>query len=310
MAVVLGGCNATEAPFQVATSNGWVAVADDTNRPANVRTCPSEVPELQPALAGVRAALATMDYAGRKEAVDALATASKAYPAEAEAHLLLGLAELWTLAEPAKDVDLATLGAAAFRSKQELEKAYELCPTDHRIPAWLGPIDARIGETLKDPKLFDEGLAILDKGIAEYPSFVLFSRVLVYANRPKTDPAFTQAVDAVLANIHACEAGPASDAGFNLKLDPACNNSPHAFHNLEGGSLFLGDVLAKAGRRAEALRIYTLAKLAPNVADWNWQALLTERIDGIDVRIGSYDGKGPTDEAWNRTDQCSLCHRQ
>lgn len=248
-----------------------------------------------------------MDLAGRAAAVDTLVEATKAHPDSAEARLLLGLGHLWSIAEPPENVDLATIGATAFKAKEELERAYELCPTDHRIPAWLGPIGARMGETLKNDAMFDEAIAVLDKGIAEYPAFVLFSRMLVYANRPKTDPDFQQALSAVVDNIGACEAAPTDDS-LHLILDPACNNSPHAYHNIEGSSVFLGDVFAKAGRKEDALRSYSFGKLAPNFADWKWQSLLDERIAGLDARIASYDSEGSADEAWNRTDQCSLCH--
>jgi hypothetical protein len=251
-----------------------------------------------------------MDYESRDAALEGLKAAVKAHPDDPEAHLLLGLGDLWTIAEPPEGADLATIGALAFDSKTQLEKAYELCPTDHRISAWLGPILARMGETLNDPKSFDAGIAVLDKGIAEYPSFVLFSRVLVYANRPKTDPEFQKALDAVVGNIHACEAAPTTDTSLSFTLDPACNNSPHAYHNLEGSSVFLGDVFAKAGRKNDALRSYTLAKLAPNFADWKWQAMLSDRVATVDARMASYEKDGPGDEAWNSVQQCSLCHRQ
>jgi tetratricopeptide (TPR) repeat protein len=308
LALATAACGTSSEPASPEVSHGWVETTSDEHRPSGVRTCPSDLSDVQAAAATFRAALATADYDARGAAVDGLASMVKAHASDPEARLLLGLGELWTIAEPAKDADLATIGALAFDAKTQLEKAYALCPTDHRIPAWLGPIGARMGETLKDQKAFDQGIAILEQGIAEYPSFVLFSRVLIYANRPKGDPDFQKAVDAVVANIHACEAAPATATSLQFILDPACNNSPHAYHNLEGASVFLGDVFAKAGRREDAVRSYAQAKLAPNFADWNAQALLDERMAGIDARIASYDKDGPKDEAWNRTDQCTLCH--
>ncbi|MBM4374097.1 MAG: hypothetical protein FJ095_03360 [Deltaproteobacteria bacterium] len=264
-------------------------------------------PEVAPSLANFRETLSTMDVAGRDAAIAKLAASTDAHPDAAEAWLLLGLGHLWSVAEPPSDIDLATIGATAFKAKEELEKAYELCPTDHRIPAWLGPIGARMGETLKNEAMFDEAIAVLDKGIEEYRAFVLFSRMLVFANRPKTDSDFQQALSAVVDNIGACEAAP-TDSSLHLILDPACNNSPHAYHNIEGSSVFLGDVFAKAGRKEDALASYSFGKLAPNYADWKWKSLLDERIAGLDERVAAYDTDAPKDEAWNRNDQCVLCH--
>jgi hypothetical protein len=300
------GCGGDPIPT-VPSSNGWLEAADDTHRPANVRPCPETNEAVLPALAGFRATLGAMNFDGRTDAIEALTTATKDHPESAEARLLLGLGHLWAIAEPPEGADLATIGKAAFEANTQLEKAYELCPTDHRIPAWLGPIQARMGETLKDEAMFQKGIAVLDKGIAEYPAFVLFSRMLVYANRPKTDPEFQKALSAVIDNIGACEAAP-TDTSLHLILDPACNNSPHAYHNIEGSSVFLGDVFAKAGLKEDAARSYTFAKLSPNFADWQWQDLLDERIATLDERVASYEAGGPTDEAWNRTDQCSMCH--
>jgi len=304
--VAVAACGGEAAP-SAPSRTALLDVADDANRPASVKTCPETDPAVKPALAEFRAALRAMDFAGRPASIEALASVAKVHPSSAETQLLLGLGHLWAIAEPTEDADLATIGKAAFESKTALEKAYELCPTDHRIPAWLGPITARMGETLKDEAMFDEGIAVLDKGIAEYRAFVLFSRMLVYANRPKSDPEFQKALGAVIDNIGACEAAP-TDTSLHLILDPACNNSPHAYHNIEGSSVFLGDVFAKAGMKADAERSYTFAKLAPNFADWKWQKLLDDRMTTLDARIASYDGEGPEDEAWNRTDQCSLCH--
>lgn len=272
-----------------------------------MRPCANENPEVEPALTAFREALATMNFATRDATLAGLVAATEKHPDAAEAWLLLGLGHLWSVAEPPSDIDLATIGATAFKAKEELEKAYDLCPTDHRIPAWLGPIGARMGETLNNDAMFDEAIAVLDKGVLEYRAFVLFSRMLVFANRPKTDPDFQKALAAVVENIGACEAAP-TDTSLHLILDPACNNSPHAYHNIEGSSVFLGDVFAKAGMRDDALASYSFGKLSPNYADWNWQSLLDDRIAGLDARIASYDAEGPGDEAWNRTDQCSLCH--
>jgi hypothetical protein len=80
---------------------------------------------------------------------------------------LLGLAHLWRLAEPLPaDMAPAVQLTSANAARDHLRRAYELCPTDHRIAAWLGPILVRFGRTVNDPAMVAEGEAVLDTGIA------------------------------------------------------------------------------------------------------------------------------------------------
>ena len=61
----------------------------------------------------------------------------------------------------------------------------------------------RFGRTLNDQDMVDEGLRVLDQGIAAYPSFVLFSKLLVYAESPRDAPEFQQSLTAVVDNFDA-----------------------------------------------------------------------------------------------------------
>jgi hypothetical protein len=217
---------------------------------------------------------------------------------------LLGLAHLWRLAEPLPDETMAPAVqlTSANAARDHLRQAYALCPTDHRIPAWLGPILVRFGRTLGDQAQIDEGLAILEAGVAAYPSFVLFSKLLVFADYPRDAPEFQQALDAVVANADACAAAPA---------DPACLDHPRAAHNREGGVVFFGDALAKAGRRAEAEAIYRAALAEPGYGTWDHQGVLADRLATLDARIAAYATPDPSDDpvaAWAAPNQCALCH--
>ena len=75
----------------------------------------------------------------------------------------------------------------------------------------------------------------------------------------------------------------------------------------------MGDVLAKAGQRAEALAAYEMARSAAEYPQWDYGALLDERIESIDDRIAAFDDTDPAndpDVAWTSNNQCSICHRQ
>lgn len=277
-------------------------------RPDDVKPCYTPESEALPATAEFWTALGAEDRAARPAAISALQAAAKAHPAEEQIALLLGLAQLWRVAAPteAEQKDGLGLILAATASRNQLERAYELCPADHRIPAWLGPILVNTGWRLKDQKAVEQGLAILQRGIDHYPAFVLFSRLLIYADRPAADPDFQNALRALRDNVDVC-------GDIRTATDPACINSPRAPHNIEGSSLFLGDVLAKAGLRDEALRAYRDGQALPSHDGWPYQALLRERIATVDERVRAYQEPDPAKappSIWGAREQCAVCHQK
>jgi hypothetical protein len=271
-------------------------------RPEGVALCYSAVADAHPAAQAFFAAFRAGDRSLRADSITALDAAAKELPDEEEIHLLLGLAQLWRLAEPLPgETEPSVQLPSAIGARDHLQRAYQLCPTDHRIAAWLGPILVRFGRTLNNQQTIDEGLAVLDKGIAAYPSFVLFSRLLIYAESPRDAPEFQQALGAVIDNIDACS---------RVVGDPACDNATVP-HNREGAALFLGDVLTKAGKQAEAHAAYSDAIAGPDFPSWSFQPVLRERLDNLDARIALYaDGDAANDPvaAWAADNQCALCH--
>jgi hypothetical protein len=273
-------------------------------RPPGVALCYSDLATGHPATAAFWNALRGGDVEARAASIASLQAAAAAHPKEEQLALLHGLAHLWRLAEPlpAEAGNLGVMLDSATTARQELERAYRLCPTDHRIPAWLGPILVRTGEAVGQQATIEEGLTVLQRGIDHYPAFVLFSKLLVYAGRPKNDPEFEKALSAVEQNIDLC-----------MPSDPACSNHANAAHNVEGGLLFIGDVMAKAGKRSRALGFYEMARTAPDFPTWPFQGLITSRIASIDSRMAAYDTPAATDDpeaAWTSATQCSVCHRK
>ena len=272
-------------------------------RPEGVALCYSATAEAHPATAAFWAALGGGARPARADVVTQLEAAVAELPDEEELHLLLGLAQLWTLAEPLPGEDQPAMQLPhALGARDHLRRAYQLCPTDHRIAAWLGPVLVRFGRALNDQPMIDEGLAVLDVGIAAYPSFVLFSRLLVFADYPRDAPEFQHALDAVVANRAACTATPG---------DPACTDHARAAHNREGASIFMGDALAKGGRRADAEAAYAAAMDEPAYGSWAYQSVLTTRLATLDARIAAFATPEVADDppvAWAVTEQCAMCH--
>jgi len=274
-------------------------------RPPGVATCYSSLSQNDPATTNFFNALLATDYASRAAANHALAEAENAHPNEEEFALLNGLANLWRIVEPAPGEEADKFGQilAALRAKNELERAFQLCPTDYRIPAWLGPLDVTFGRQGGGQGFIDQGLMVLQTGIDHYPAFVLFSKVLIYADRPPTDPDFLMAVDAVDQSFVAC-------GDLTTTHDPACMNTPHAPHNIEGSVTHLGDAYAKAGRRDDALMTYAGAMRSSTYNSWPFRAFLEDHIANIDTRIAAYAAGQEPEAAWNSKIQCAICHQQ
>lgn len=307
--VVLTACSTRDHEPEVALdaptgSDATTDASSTPTRPAGVALCYSAAAEAHPATAAFRAAMRTNDRAARAGAITALDAAVQALPNEEQLHLFLGLAHLWRLGEPQPGEDgLFDQLADATASRDHLRKAYQLCPTDHRIAAWLGPVLIQFGRRLNDTNQIAEGLMILDQGIAAYPAFVLFSKLLVYADSPRTSAEFSSAFDAVVANLGACAQAP---------NDPACTNLIVP-HNREGGMLYMVDMFTKAQRRTDAESGLQQLMAGAGYPSWSYSATATERLQQLDARIALFGNDNPNDDppaAWGANNQCSLCHQQ
>ena len=274
------------------------------HRPSGVAHCYTAFSNRHAATRDFWVVFRSGDLQSRARAVAGLARAAAAHPQEEEFALLNGLANLWRVAEPlpAEEDDNESFVVAALTARSELERAYALCPTDHRIAAWLGPILVNMGKATGDANSIEQGLAVIRKGMDHYPGFVSFSKLLVFADRPREHTEYQDALATVRANIATCS-----------PRDPACSNHAHAAHNAEGAAVFYGDALAKGGDRQAALDAYGIAHRARSYDEWNYQALLRDRIATLDARISAFGTSDTADDpqsAWQSTVQCSICHVQ
>ena len=299
----------TDTPVTGDDATGDQSQASDGARPAGVALCYSERSRMHPAVARYWEAMRRGDTSGRAVVIGELKAAAAAAPDEEEFALLHGLANLWRVAEPTffESINPFLTLESVDTANKELERAYALCPTDHRITAWLAPIKIRMGRMSNDAAMVEQGMALLNRGIAHYPGFVLFSKFLVYADLPASDPEFAKAVEAVRENAVYC----GTPAG-GLSRDPACRNHPRAAHNIEGSAVFLGDMYAKAQDRAAARSAYESAKATDTWDTWDYRDLLERRITELDARMAAAATSSPLDDlqpAWASPIQCSLCHR-
>ena len=283
----------------------------NAGRPKTVTLCYTKESSEHPAVKAYWEAARNGDLATRAQVIADLEAAVAEHPDQEELVLLLGLASLWRVAESyvLDSLNPFILLESVTRAESALVKAYELCPTDHRIPAWLGPIRIRMGRMLGDDAMVQAGFDILQQGLDHYPSFVLFSKFLVLADLPADDPEFLGAVQAVRDNGDYC-----GTPDTMLSSDPACRDHYRAARNVEGSGVFLGDMYAKAQDKAAALNAYGWAKKMPDYDTWPFKAVLEERIKTVDQRIkGASTLNDPFDDmqpAWESAIQCALCHQQ
>ena len=294
----------------------------DTNNSGNdaapVWACRTEFGENHEATQLFWTALRADDKSARNDVIESLSSAMELHPEEEIFPLLHGLASLWVVAEPLpeEDGDLGLQGLHAMNARSSLEIAWDLCPGDYRITAWLGPILVNTGRFMQDEAMIEEGLAILDTGIENYPEFVLFSKLLTYADEDVNSPEFQNAFEAVRDNTSACggeEIGSDDEVIIESNFeDPACSNHFRAAHNVEGSAIFVGDVYLKAGDYKTAERVYTQGLATVDASNWLYQSLLEERLDDLEkfrAEAPTREGKDGMGWIWRSQVQCAVCHR-
>lgn len=189
-------------------------------------------------------------------------------------------------------------------AREALDRAVPLLPDDDRIPGFRGAATYTLGVVSRDPGLIALGLAQLDEAIALNPLFNSFSYLgtVAAATRPG-DPLFARAIAYL-------EAGLAS--GCSPATDPRnCGNEGRAAHNLQGSFMLFGDLLAKAGRVAEARNFYGLALGFPGIETYRFADLITARLDSLDERAARWADADPTNDPTligAGPEACAYCH--
>jgi hypothetical protein len=245
------------------------------------------------------AALEAGDYERLPEVLESLTRGALERPRDGRVHLALGLAHLWALSEKDRSMRPSPrLTEHAVLSRHYLDSAYALLPKDARIHAWSAGTQLAVATLLEDQAARRKGYFEMQDSVAEFPEFNLFSKSYVLSRLPADDPKFERDVVASMFDLMDRCYGRADDWDERREslrralptrrspTDPrrVCLPSPKATHNLEGFFLHLGDVLAKAGRIADAREAYSLAKLAPGYESWPHRAALDERIATVAER--------------------------
>lgn len=310
----IAACGTTEPTSAALPDESTDSAPEESNA---VWACRTEFGESHPATQGFWTALRADNKQVRNQVIVDLANAMELHPDEEIFALLHGMANLWKIAEPLpeEDGDMAVQAIGAIASRESLEKAWEICPGDYRITAWLGPILYRMGSSMNDEAMIQEGLDVLNLGIEKYPEFVLFSQLLIYADKDPDSPEFQNAFSAIQGNVSACsdeEATSSDDVVIEENTeDSACSNHYRAAHNVEGSSLFVGDVYAKAGDLDTARRVYEQGLAFKDADSWPYSHLLEERLENLE----NFSQTAHEDQElkgagwiWASQVQCAVCH--
>ena len=209
---------------------------------AAVDARPAEPPQVAAAMALCYEALHG-DTSKRGEALDALRAATEAYPDNARAFLFLGMC---TLSAVAEETNLLVVNDV----QPALERAYELDPTDLRIPGWIGSVKVRMATIpiLGTEEAKAEAIAYMISAADLYPDFNNVSLAIAFSSGFGLDTPYPQMAIDRLEAITACVA-----------TDPACRNNPNAPHNIPGSMMLFADVYARIGDAEQAAHYYQLA---------------------------------------------------
>jgi hypothetical protein len=268
------------------------------------------------------AAFSSQDYASLPVVRGDLQAVYDSDPHDPGNTLLLGHANLWTLAEFGRDPrDPSQLPSRAMDALRYFGEAAQLAPDDQRIPGWLGSVEFAIGNITSNDALVTQGRQHIDAGVGTWPEFNLFVRAFINGQLPVSQPEFATAIDDLWKTLDLC-AGETVDRvhpDYTKYLSRrttdgpqrVCWNDAKAAHNLEGFFLYMGDLLVKSGDPTTAVEIYGNAQKLDSYGQWPFGADLEQRIKTASDRAALYRDADPMNDpplANQTPTTCANCH--
>jgi hypothetical protein len=260
------------------------------------------------------------------QSLTALKAAYLADPNDSVTAAHVGFMHIWRLAERAR----ITSGPGpeitddAVLARKYFEEAVRLDPGDARYLGFYASLLMTEGTIHKDEKLVRRGYYTMREAVTAWPEFNYFTAGYGASALRYDSPRFKEAVEAQWLNLDACVGERVDRANpdyvrfmrLEIKQGPkrACWNSWIAPHNFEGFFLNFGDMLAKAGDPATAVKMYGNAKLTPDYATWPYKQVLEERIANAAANVEVFQRQDPLPGApaimIRSTYACMGCHQQ
>ena len=211
----------------------------------------------------------------------------------------LGFAHVWKLSERTRldEIPPTIIDHGALNLKY-FSEAYDMNPRDARVLGFLADAQMTVGSINDDPRMQRQGFFDGQRSIRKWPEFNYFTIGYLFSDFPHTEKRFQDALEGMWETMDICVCDKVDrenpDYGPYLALeaqetDPfrlrACWNSWIAPHNLEGFFLNMGDMMVKSGDWQRAVRVYELAKQAPEYDTWPFQAMLDRRIANAEENV-------------------------
>lgn len=241
----------------------------------------------------------------------------------------LGFVHIWALAERQRleEAD-PQITNHIILSKRYFSESNKMNPRDLRVLGFLADLTLAEGSILQNDKLSTDGYFIGLKSIRKWPQFNKFTLGYFFSALDTSDINFKKGLDWQYSTIDdcACEKNTRKTDYIKAinkiklsnhpKIYRACWNSWIAPHNWEGYCLNWGDMLTKAGKVNEAVKIYNLAKQSDTYTEWPFSTVLEERIANVKTNVSEFNK--PIDEQniqkqkvimFNSSFACMGCHQ-
>nr|WP_199044397.1 hypothetical protein [Dyella sp. ASV24] len=270
------------------------------------------------------------DYAKIQASLEASTAAYLRNPNDAVTAAHVGWLHMWRLSEHNRlDQTPASITDDAVLARKYFQKAVDLAPDDARFRGFLASAILAEAQIDRDAALRDQGAAIMQQAVKDWPAFNLFTAGYVASNQPADSDSFKRALDQQWQNLEVCAHTTLDRHGGNLdqlsnvmfkastgsRDARACLNSSIAPHNEEGFLLNMGDMLTKSGDWQTAQKVYALAKRSPDYASWPYRDVLERRIHDAQANVAALNaaptpGQKPTTPMMlSSSYSCMACHQ-
>jgi len=266
-----------------------------------------------PAAAGEAAFWDTLwdDRPRSDEAQRLLEEAVRRDPRDGRSQFLLGMLHLYRSTEACAEFDFLHLCAAAkaegLAAQEPLDRASELLAHDSRVPGFRAATSYANGYEQRDPGRLLLGMRQLEAAIDANPLFNSFDAFAVVAPiLPAADPYYQNRILPLVDLVF-------RSAACVVELPELCNDAGMAPHNIEGTTLLLGDIEAKAGRLADARFWYTIGQAFGRGMGYRYRAYLDERVRDVADRVMRYQDADPGNDPpliGGGGGSCVYCHNK
>ena len=246
----------------------------------------------------------TGDYAHIQASLDASTGAYLRNPNDAVTAAHVGWLHMWRVSERIRNQQVPpTITDDVVLARKYFQRAVDLAPDDARYRGFLASAILAEAQLDRDGTLSAHGAEVMQKSIADWPAFNLFTAGYVVSRLGPASDSFKKGLEQQWQNMDVCAqakvdrhnpdmtnfAKRTTAATQGNRDARACLNSSIAPHNEEGFFLNMGDMLVKSGDWKTAQKIYAGARLSPDYAQWPYRDVLEQRIRDARANVAAFN---------------------